>query len=99
MLRRRISIKVEHTEVTITVTEIVPRNATAPAPENTSPPELCPDCGAPWLPNFREAVSNRSLTAAQLQAAASQEKLHLFCSSNNEIWICERSLQHMKEKF
>ena len=101
MLRRRISIKVEHTEVTLSFMEMAAQGptSTGEVSEELAPPRHCPDCGALWLLNLRDAVSTLNLTVAQLTAAASEGRLHLFCSQKNEIWICGRSIQQMKENF
>jgi hypothetical protein len=99
MSRRRISIRVEHTEVTISIAESsIPQAGSSEVQGSTVPPHLCPDCGAAWIPNFQKTVSGLHLDAARLQAAATEGRLHLFCAPNDEIWICERSMQQMKEK-
>jgi hypothetical protein len=97
---RRISIYEEHTEVTISVTETSSHStptSNVTVTGEPKPPNVCPDCGARWLPNFQDAVRSLGLTATQLKAAASEGRLHLFCSPQNEIWICERSIQQMRE--
>jgi hypothetical protein len=97
---RRISIYEEHTEVTISVTETSAQagpTSSVTVTGEPKPPNVCPDCGAPWLPNFQDAVRSLGLSATQLKAAASEGRLHLFCSPQNEIWICERSIQQMRE--
>ena len=97
---RRISIQMEHTEVTVSVTETSSQwghTSGAMVTGEPEPPSVCPDCGARWLPNFQDAVRSLALTATQLKAAASEGRLHLFCSPQNEIWICERSIQQMTE--
>jgi hypothetical protein len=71
----------------------------ATVPGELAPPKTCPECGARWLPNLQDAVRAFSLTAAQLKAAADSGRLHLCCSPDNEILICERSIQQMKENF
>jgi hypothetical protein len=90
---RRISISVEHTEVTISVTETSAQSGLT----SSVTANVCPDCGARWIPNFQDAVRSLGLTATQLKAAASEGRLHLFCSPQNEIWICERSIQQMRK--
>jgi hypothetical protein len=99
MSRRRISIRVEHTEVTISIAETsAPANGSLEAQGIMVPPNLCPDCGAAWIPNFQKTVSGLHLDAARLQTAATEGRLHLFCAPDDEIWICESSIQQMKEK-
>lgn len=95
MLRKRISIRIEHVEVTLSITEVSTPDPNLRAAD--SPPKRCPVCGAPWLPSFREVLGTLHLPAAQLKRAASEGKLHLFCSPENEVWVCERSIQEMKE--
>jgi hypothetical protein len=97
---RRISIQMEHTEVTISVTESASQwgqGSRVTVTGEPKPADVCPDCGARWLPNFQDVVRSRALTATQLRAAVSEGRLHLFCSPQNDIWICERSIQQMKE--
>lgn len=96
MLRKRISIRIEHTEVTLTVTEVFSREAGA-ASSHAPPPRCCPVCGSPWLPNLRDILGGLHVPAAQLKLAASKGKLHLFCSPDNDVWVCERSIQEMKD--
>ena len=96
MLRRQISIRVELTEVTISVTEISTAFAAAPA-ERSLLPMTCPSCGSPLLANAREAIKALNLTAVQWKAAAVSGRLHLFCSPDHEVWICQRSMEQIKE--
>jgi hypothetical protein len=96
MLRKRISIRIEHTEVTLSITEVL---NSRPDPRGSDseplPLDCCSACGAPWVPNLRDVLSELHLTAAQLKLAASEDRLHLFCSPDNEVWICERSVQRL----
>lgn len=99
MLRKRISIRIEQTEVTLSIPEVStqgpdPKGAASKKP----PPRQCPHCGSPWLPNFRDVLSTLRLTPAQLKLAANEGKLHLLCSSDNEVWVCERSIQKMRDE-
>jgi hypothetical protein len=101
MQRKRISIRIEHTEVTLSITEVSPRelDGRGTTPGQTLPPRRCPVCGSPWLPDLRAVLGALRLTAAQLKLAASEGKLHLFCSPENEVWVCERSIQEMRGDF
>lgn len=101
MLRKRISIRVEHTEVTLSIAEVPTHNGpSAKAGMGASPPpERCPVCGATWLPDLREVLGAIRLTATQLKEAAAQGRLHLFCSADNRVWVCERSIQELRAEF
>ncbi len=97
---RRISIYVEHTEVSVTETSAQRgHTSSAPVTGEPQPPSVCPECGARWLPGLQDVIGTLDLTATQLRAAAREGRLHLFCSPQNEIWICERSMQQLKENF
>lgn len=98
--KRRISVQMEHAEVTISVTETSApcrHTSSATLTGGSKPPDVCAECGARWLLNFHDAVRTLGLTGTQLKSAANEGRLHLFCSPQNEIWICERSIQQMKE--
>jgi hypothetical protein len=98
MLRRRLSIRIEQTEVTLSIGEVSTGSPAQPgaASVETAPSRHCPVCGAIWLPDLLAFVGKFHLTAAQLRLAASEGKLHLFCSPDNEVWVCERSIQEMR---
>jgi hypothetical protein len=97
---RRVSIRVQHTEVAASVIQVFQSSADgspATLPTNSSVPDVCPYCGAttflPLLDTFRTLAD----TPAALKTAAEEGRLHLFCSPQNEIWICELSIQKLKE--
>lgn len=99
MLRKRIEIRLEHTEVTFSVTEVF---APKPAHSRTNPaeppvPRYCPVCLTAWLPNLREQLEVLHLTTAQLELAVHNVRLHLFCPATDEVWVCERSIAELRD--
>jgi hypothetical protein len=100
MQRKRISIRIEHTEITLLITEVsnLDRNSQGTTSRESAPPGKCPVCGSPWLPNFRDLHDSLGLTAARLKLVTGEAKLHLFCAPTNEVCVCERSLQEIRGK-
>jgi hypothetical protein len=92
---RRISITMERTELTISITQHVAPGGAISA-EGPGPPELCPQCGGAWIANFQATALQGGIGPGRLQAAAAGERLHLHCSAQGEVWICERSLEELK---
>lgn len=93
---RRISIRIQHTEISASVSQVFvsgDERATSPFPGD------CPDCGSPTSSLLLDAVDTLGLAAPLLKTTADEGRLHLFCSPDNQVWICDRSLQLMKEKF
>jgi hypothetical protein len=98
---RRVSIRVQHTEVAASVTQVFQSGADgsqASFPPNSSVPEVCPYCGATTFVPLLDVFRTLAVTPTALKAAAEEGRLHLFCSPQNEIWICEFSIQQLKEK-
>jgi hypothetical protein len=99
MPRKRISIRIEHTEVTLSITEVETQDSYLRRTDHGEhpPPRHCPVCGSQWLPNLHDLLSALHLTANQLKLAATEGRLHLFCSPDDQVWVCERSIQQMQE--
>jgi hypothetical protein len=57
----------------------------------------CPDCGAPWLPDLEIALREARIGFGSLQGAILDRRLHLHREPNGKYWICERSLEQMRE--
>lgn len=87
MQTRKVSIKVQHTEISVSA-------ILAPAP---TPSTLCPQCGTPWIAGFASQIGTPGLSVEVLRRAVAEDRLHLHCTPANEIWICERTLRRMKE--
>ena len=98
---RRMSIKVEHSEILVSLTQtLAPSESiagTASAGE-AAMPDHCLECGAPWLANLQDLISQYGLSADQLRSAVLENRLHLYGAPNGQIWICEQSLRQIKEK-
>ena len=90
MPTRTISIRVQHTEVAVSVS--LP--ATLP---HDGLPAVCPQCGGAWVTDVAHRIGTLDLNADALRRAAAEQRLHFCCTPNNELWICERSLQQIKE--
>jgi hypothetical protein len=89
---RRISLTVEHREVSVTITQNATGSedfATAQMGRASVRPEKCPDCGAPWL-----ADSHGALREAFL--ADFLGHLHLHCQPDGQFSVCERSFQQFR---
>ncbi|WP_260738291.1 hypothetical protein [Tunturiibacter lichenicola] len=97
---RRVSIRVQHTEVAASVTQVFQSSADgspATLPTNSSVPDVCPYCGAITFVPLLDAFQTLALTTAALKTVADEGRLHLFCSPQNEIWVCGLSIQQLKE--
>jgi hypothetical protein len=94
---RRVSIRIQHTEISASVRQVFDPGADRPSsPVDIASPVHCPDCGSTGF-RLLDAVDTLDLTASLLKAAADDGRLHFFCSPDNQVWICDRSLQQMKE--
>jgi hypothetical protein len=98
---RRVSIRVQHTEVAASVTQVFQSSADGShsLPANCSVPDVCPYCGAITFVPLLDAFQTLALNAAGLKTATEEGRLHLFCSPQNEIWVCGLSIQQLKENF
>jgi hypothetical protein len=99
MRTRRISIRIQHTEVAASVTQIFQSSSdsTQSLPAHSSVPDVCPYCGAITFVPLLDAFQTLALTTAALKTVADEGRLHLFCSPQNEIWVCGLSIQQLKE--
>jgi hypothetical protein len=100
MRTRRVSIRVQHTEVAASITQVFQSSADGPQlnyPADSSVPPVCPYCGGTTFVPLLDIFRTLGVPPTSLKAAADEGKLHLFCSPQNEIWICELSIQQLKE--
>ena len=101
MRTRRVSIRVQHTEVAASITQVFQSSADGTQlnfPANSSVPTVCHYCGGTIFVRLLDVLRTLGVPHKSLKAAADEGKLHLFCSPQNEIWICELSIQQLKEK-
>jgi hypothetical protein len=97
---RRISLRVERREISLSITQAgtTPGEAgEAQTPNNAIPPNACPDCGSPWLPDLQKALLDGKIELNLLQSAILAHRLHLQRGPDGELWVCERSLEQIKE--
>ena len=97
---RRISLSVEHREVSISIAQTVVTSGEArptEMPGDAAQSQTCPDCGAPWLPNFRQALQESQIDLGLVLAAILDHRLHLQHRPDGQLQVCERSLQQIKE--
>ena len=95
---RRISLKIERRELSLSITQTVTRTGEADAERvsaQASQPTACPECGSPWLPDFQNAFSGArfgtDIGLNLLQSAILERRLHLSALPGGELLICQRS--------
>ena len=104
-LIRRVSISVEHREVSASITQtITPTGTTSgdsgspDAPKDANPPANCPECGGAFFLNIQDALHQGYIDPVLLQSAPLNSRLHFQRQPDGWFWICRRSLQQLKEK-
>lgn len=104
-LIRRISISVEHREVSASITQTITPTKTssgdsgsADAPKDANPPANCPECGGAVFLKVPDALHQGHIDPVLLQSALLNSRLHFQRQPDGRFWICLRSLQQLKEK-
>jgi hypothetical protein len=104
-LIRRISISVEHREVSASITQTIIQTGTMSgdsgspdAPKDANPPANCPECGGAGFLNVQEALHQGHIDPVLLQSALLNSRLHFQRQPDGRFWICRRSLQQLKEE-
>jgi hypothetical protein len=69
----------------------------AHTPSETTQPATCRDCGSPFLANFQNVLLESQIGLNLLQLAILDHRLHLQRGPDGQLWICERSLEQMRE--
>ena len=114
---KRLSIYVQHREVTITVSGSVAAVRKAPAAVQGSPAAvqgspaavhvrsqatqdttgLCHTCNSPWVNVAAWIDGDPAASVDRIRYALEQIGLHLQVSPADQLQICQRSFQHLKE--
>ena len=97
---RRISLKVERREVSLSIAKTMTTRGNAGGthiPSETTQPATCPDCGSPCLTNFQNILLEMQIGLNLLRLAILDHRLHLQRGLDGQLWICERSVEQIKE--
>jgi Zn-finger nucleic acid-binding protein len=97
---RRVSIRIEHREVTFSIRQTVTAAGEPTAGSDEARgirPDVCPQCGGPWLPDFQQELRQTPIGLEQLEAVMLSRRLHFHTQADGRFWVCEQSFQHLKE--
>jgi hypothetical protein len=97
---RRISVRVEQREVSVSITQtttISGEPGAGPTPKESGQPGNCPDCGAPWLPDLSTALRDAHISLEVLRTALLENRVHLQNLPGGLFRVCERSFKTIKE--
>ncbi len=94
---RRVSIEIEHREISITLTinEAQTHAARGTAPDEQKPVGTCSICGSPLALVIRQAGDLDGVRAEQLLAAFIYSGLHPPIQSGGDIYVCSQSFRQM----
>jgi hypothetical protein len=96
---RRISLSVEHREVSVSIAQTVVtfgESRTTPTPGDAAQPENCPDCGSPWITVTAHTGENAVANVASIQRALQQCGAHMCVSATGEFRICSKSFEEIR---
>jgi len=93
---RRVSIRIEHREVTISIRQTAAGDAGNDEGGGVRP-EVCPQCGGPWMPDFQVALRQTPIGLEQLQAVLGSRELHFHAQDGGRFSVCEQSFQQLRE--
>ena len=101
---RRLTLHIEHRQITLAVTP-TPRANTRPSAEennrshgSSSPvPPGCPMCGGSWDFVIAQPSDQTPASAQALQSMLRNAGIHLHLSEDGELRICGQSFQLFKE--
>jgi len=102
------SLQVTHREISVSLTQTIMNGRAAsegsrksaanqPEQEKLVAPATCPDCGAPWLSNFAEVLSNFRIPLELLRAALHDRSIHSFWLADGQFLVCAESLKTITE--
>jgi hypothetical protein len=96
---RRVSVQIEHREVSITFTLIEPRVADPVFPDSEGPiPQSCPICGAPWVFVNPNEGSTDGSHIEDVASAFSRLSLHPAIFAGGMFLICRQSFDQLRDK-
>jgi hypothetical protein len=96
---RRISLSVEHREVSVSITQTVVTSGESrptPTPGETAQPANCPDCGAPWITVAAHTGENATANVASIHRALQQCGAHMHVSATGKLRICSKSFEEIR---
>jgi hypothetical protein len=96
---RRVSIRIEHREVTFSIRQTVTAGGEPKEVDESTAirPNVCPQCGGPWMPDFQQELRKTPIGLEQLEAVILSRRLHFHTQADGQFWVCEQSFQHLKE--
>ncbi len=95
---RRVSIEIEHREISITLTLIEPRAVDPVLPDSGPIPVACPICGAPWVfVNPKEGVTLGS-HVEEIVSALARLGLHPSIFAGGMFLLCRQSFDQLRER-
>jgi len=94
---QRLSIEIQHREVTITVSgSTVERQEEVPQEAGST--MVCDVCGSPWVSVVVHGGDGAITSANSIHRALEQAGMHVQVSATGELTICRNSLEALKEK-
>jgi hypothetical protein len=97
---RRVSIRIQHREVTLSLTQTVHPNGEHRGESDGTGgvrPDVCPECGGPWMPDFQQELRQTRIGLEQLEAMIRNRRLHFHSQADGRFWVCQWSFHHMRE--
>ncbi len=104
---RRVSIEIEHREISIFLTlsgsQVAAESSVSlssePVPRDSGPvPAACPICGAPWVFVTPRAGGSQGSHLEQVSSAFQQLGLHPPLFAGGMFLICRQSFDHLHER-
>ncbi len=95
---QRLSIEIQHREVTISVSSSTLERQDEVAQEADSAVAICEICGSPWIPVVVHGSEGAVSNANTIHRALEQVGMHVHLSATGELSICRKSLEDPKEK-
>ena len=97
---RRVSIEIEHREISIFLTLSESRaDAPTAVPADSGPiPAACPVCGAPWVFVTPKEGGSQSAPLEQVSSVLQQLGLHPPLFAGGMFLICRQSFDQLKER-
>ena len=95
---QRLSIEIQHREVTITVTGSTVERPDEVHQEARSREAVCDVCGSPWTSVVVHGGDGAITSANSIHRALEQAGMHVQVSATGELTICRNSLEALKEK-
>ncbi len=95
---QRLSIEIQHREVTIAVSGSTVERLDEVQQEAGNMLALCDACGSPWISVVVHGGEEAITSANSIHRALEQAGMHVHASATGELSICRKSLEALKEK-